>query len=62
MEATGSGSAAVRGMTSATAQLAVWIGALVTTHQMRDKTWFAVLLAGGPLVPGGVGYGWGLAA
>lgn len=28
-------------------QLAAWIGALVNTYQMQDKTWFVVLLAGG---------------
>ena len=30
-------------------QLAAWIGALVNTYQLQDKTWFAVLLAGGLL-------------
>ncbi|HXN79070.1 MAG TPA: hypothetical protein VN965_09895 [Candidatus Dormibacteraeota bacterium] len=30
-------------------QLAAWIGALVNTYQMQDKTWFVVLLAGGVL-------------
>jgi hypothetical protein len=30
-------------------QLAGWIGALVNTYQMQDKTWFIVLLAGGLL-------------
>ncbi len=29
------------------AQLAAWIGALVNTYQMQDKTWFIVLLVGG---------------
>lgn len=29
------------------AQLAAWIGALVNTYQLLDKTWFIVLLAGG---------------
>jgi hypothetical protein len=31
------------------AQLAAWIGALVNTYQLADKTWFYVLLAGGLL-------------
>jgi hypothetical protein len=31
------------------AQLAAWIGALVNTYQIEDKTWFIVLLAGGLL-------------
>lgn len=30
-------------------QLAAWIGALVNTFRLQDKTWFAVLLAGGLL-------------
>jgi hypothetical protein len=30
-------------------QLAAWIGALVNTYQLQDKTWFAALLAGGLL-------------
>ena len=30
-------------------QLAAWIGALVNTYQLPDKTWFAVVLAGGLL-------------
>jgi hypothetical protein len=30
-------------------QLAAWIGALVNTYQVPDKTWFAVLLVGGLL-------------
>ena len=30
-------------------QLAAWIGALVNTYQLQDRTWFAVLLAGGLL-------------
>lgn len=30
-------------------QLAAWIGALVNTYQLQDKTWFVVLLAGGVL-------------
>jgi hypothetical protein len=30
-------------------QLAAWIGALVNTFQLPDKTWFAVVLAGGLL-------------
>ena len=30
-------------------QLAAWIGALVNTYRLQDKTWFAVLLAGGLL-------------
>jgi hypothetical protein len=30
-------------------QLAAWIGALVSTFQLPDKTWFAVVLAGGLL-------------
>jgi len=28
-------------------QLAAWIGALVNTYQLEDRTWFGVLLAGG---------------
>jgi hypothetical protein len=28
-------------------QLAAWVGALVSTYQFVDKTWFAVLLVGG---------------
>jgi hypothetical protein len=28
-------------------QLAAWVGALVTTYQIPDKTWFVVLLVGG---------------
>lgn len=30
-------------------QLAAWIGALINTFQLPDKTWFAVVLAGGLL-------------
>lgn len=30
-------------------QLAAWIGALVNTNQLADKTWFIVLLVGGVL-------------
>jgi len=30
-------------------QLAAWIGALVNTYRLLDKTWFVVLLAGGVL-------------
>lgn len=30
-------------------QLAAWIGALVNTYQLQDRTWFVVLLAGGLL-------------
>jgi hypothetical protein len=30
-------------------QLAAWIGALVNTYQLQDKTWFVVLLWGGVL-------------
>ena len=30
-------------------QLAAWIGALINTNRMPDKTWFAVLLVGGIL-------------
>lgn len=30
-------------------QLVAWIGALVNTYRLQDKTWFAVLLAGGLL-------------
>jgi hypothetical protein len=39
-------------------QLAAWIGAVVNTYQLTDKTWFAVLLAGGllGLVFGVVGF------
>lgn len=28
-------------------QLTAWVGALINTYQLADKTWFAVLLAGG---------------
>ncbi|HEU0025656.1 MAG TPA: hypothetical protein VFQ25_00950 [Ktedonobacterales bacterium] len=28
-------------------QITAWIGALVNTYQLQDKTWFAVLLVGG---------------
>jgi hypothetical protein len=35
-------------------QLAAWIGALVSTYQLEDKTWFLALLAGGLL---GVAFG-----
>src|SRR5690348_90017 len=30
-------------------QLVAWIGALVNTYQLEDRTWFAVLLVGGLL-------------
>jgi hypothetical protein len=30
-------------------QLAAWIGSLVNTYRLPDKTWFAVMLAGGVL-------------
>jgi hypothetical protein len=30
-------------------QLAAWIGALVNTYTLEDKTWFAMVLAGGLL-------------
>lgn len=30
-------------------QLAAWIGTLVNTYRLQDKTWFAVVLAGGLL-------------
>lgn len=33
----------------AIAQLVAWIGALVNTYQLQEKTWFAVLLGGGIL-------------
>lgn len=29
------------------AQLVAWIGALINTYQLQDRTWFIVLLAGG---------------
>lgn len=29
------------------AQLVAWVGALVNTYQLQDRTWFIVLLAGG---------------
>lgn len=32
-----------------TMQLAAWIGALINTNQLADKTWFIVLLVGGVL-------------
>lgn len=41
-------------------QLVAWIGAIVNTYQLPDKTWFAIVLAGG-LIGLGVG-GVGLAA
>lgn len=41
----GFGIAAVGGIV----QLAAWIGALVNTYQLADRTWFVVLLAGGLL-------------
>jgi hypothetical protein len=28
-------------------QITAWIGSLVNTYQLQDKTWFAVMLAGG---------------
>jgi hypothetical protein len=31
------------------AQLAAWVGALVNTYQLEEKTWFFALLAGGLL-------------
>lgn len=30
-------------------QLAAWVGTLVNTYRLEDKTWFAVVLAGGLL-------------
>lgn len=30
-------------------QLVAWIGALINTYRLQDKTWFAVLLVGGLL-------------
>jgi hypothetical protein len=30
-------------------QLVAWIGALVNTYKLQDKTWFAIVLAGGVL-------------
>lgn len=41
----GFGVAAVGGVV----QLAAWIGAVVNTYQLPDRTWFIVLLAGGLL-------------
>jgi hypothetical protein len=40
-------------------QLAAWVGALVNTYQLTDRTWFAILLAGGllGLVFGLIGFG-----
>jgi len=35
-------------------QIAAWIGALVNTNKLQDKTWFLVLLVGGIL---GLGHG-----
>ena len=35
-------------------QIAAWIGALVNTNMLQDKTWFIVLLVGGIL---GLGHG-----
>ncbi len=28
-------------------QIVAWIGSLINTYQLQDKTWFAVMLAGG---------------
>ncbi len=28
-------------------QITAWVGALINTYQLQDKTWFAVLLVGG---------------
>ena len=41
------GSAAV--LAGGLIQLAAWVGALVNTNRLSDKTWFAVLLVGGLL-------------
>jgi hypothetical protein len=40
---TGAFAAAIGGIVG----LVAWIGALVNTYQIQDKTWFAVMLAGG---------------
>lgn len=41
-------------------QMVAWVGALISTYQLEDKTWFAVLLAGGLL---GLSFGpFGIAA
>ncbi len=34
-------------------QMAAWIGAILNTYQMQDKTWFVVLLVGGVI---GIGF------
>lgn len=36
-------------MAGAITQLAAWIGALVNTYQIEDRTWFIIVLAGGLL-------------
>ncbi len=39
----------VLAMVGGLVQLVAWIGALVNTYQVPDKTWFAVVLGGGVL-------------
>lgn len=34
-------------MAGAIAQLVAWVGALINTYQLENRTWFIVLLAGG---------------
>jgi hypothetical protein len=41
-------------MAGALAQLVAWVGALVNTYALADKTWFVVLLVGGLI---GVAFG-----
>lgn len=41
-------------MAGALAQLVAWVGALVNTYPLADKTWFVVLLVGGLI---GVAFG-----
>jgi hypothetical protein len=43
------GSSSARPVATTSAGLAAWIGALVNTYKLQDRTWFAVLLAGGLL-------------
>jgi hypothetical protein len=40
------------GLIGSIAQLVAWIGGLVNSFKLTDKTWFAVLLAGGVLALG----------
>lgn len=44
----------IAGAVGITLQLVAWIGALVNTYRLEEKTWFAILLAGGII---GLGFG-----